>query len=51
MIRQLDILITEDGKIKVHGDDLPDMDALAELLGEQTEPAVEQIISNYRLCG
>ena len=51
MIRQLDILITKDGTIKIHGDDLPELAELEELLGKQAEPEIEEIVKNCRLCG
>lgn len=50
MIRQLDILITPEGQILIHGDDLPDLEDLETMVGEDP-PEVEDIIKNCRLCG
>lgn len=51
MIRQLDILVTAEGTIKIHGDDLPDLEELEALLGQAEAPVAEEIIKNCRLCG
>lgn len=50
MIRQLVILVADDGRILIHGDDLPDLEDLEALVGE-APPEVEELISNCRLCG
>lgn len=57
MKRELTIVIHHpDGRIQVHGDDLPDMTALIESVGE---PTIEQELRqlginteiNHHLCG
>lgn len=55
MKRELVILILEDGSIKVHGDDLPDMAGLEALVGPQpVEQELAEFVStelNHHLCG
>lgn len=51
MTRELVILITEDGHILIHGEDMPDLEELEELIGQAGKPEVEEVIKNCRLCG
>lgn len=51
MKRQLYIIIEEDGTIRLHGDDLPELAELEALVGQAEAPVIEEIVKNCRLCG
>jgi len=51
MTRTIVILITDEGAILLHGDDLPNLKGLEELVGDDSPPEVEEITKNCRLCG
>jgi hypothetical protein len=56
MIRNLTVIVTQDGRIEMAGDDLPDLDDLEALIGPQPVDEALRAIGldvrlNSHLCG